>query len=160
MSYVVSGLSAEPFQSYLGLDAEALEARQARRVIAGDDGRYPCRVSLENATPGEALLLVNYQHQEADSPYRSNYAIYVREAALARSGEIRSFAGELPPVFKDRPMALRAFSASGMLLDAALTPAGGDLAAAIEGLLARPDVAYLHAHNAAHGCFAARVDRA
>lgn len=160
MSYIVSGLPAEPFHSYVGLDAEALAARQARRVVAGDDGRYPCRVSLENAMPGEALLLVNYEHQAADSPYRSSYAIFVREAALDGSGEARSFAGELPPVFKDRPMALRAFSETGMLLEASLSPATGDLEAAIEALLARPDVAYLHAHNAAHGCFAARIDRA
>ncbi len=160
MSYIVSGLPAEPFQAYLGLDADALAALQARRVIAGDDGRFPCRVSLQNAAPGEALLLVNYQHQDADTPYRSNYAIFLREAALTQASDVSRFTDELPPVFKDRPMALRAFSQDGTLLDAELVPMGGDLPAAIERGLGKPDVAYLHAHNAAHGCFAARIDRA
>ncbi len=26
-------------------------------------------------------------------------------------------------------------------------------------LFAAPEIAYIHAHNAAHGCFSARVDR-
>jgi Protein of unknown function (DUF1203) len=26
-------------------------------------------------------------------------------------------------------------------------------------LFANSDIAYIHAHNAAHGCFAARIDR-
>jgi len=160
MSYVVSGLPAEPFRSYVGLDAEALAARQARRVIAGDSGRYPCRITLKDASPGEALLLVNHQHHDADTPYRSNYAIYVREAALAEASEVRSFADELPPVLKDRPVALRAYAEDGMLVSAELVPTGDDLPSAIERGLGQPGVAYLHAHNAAHGCFAARIDRA
>jgi hypothetical protein len=34
------------------------------------------------------------------------------------------------------------------------------VAQAIGRLFETPDAAYLHAHNAAHGCFAARIDRA
>ena len=30
---------------------------------------------------------------------------------------------------------------------------------AIRALFERADIAYIHAHNAAHGCFAARIDR-
>ncbi|MGA0600869.1 DUF1203 domain-containing protein [Caulobacter sp. KR2-114] len=159
MSYVVSGLPAEPFQGLAGLDDAALATRQARRVIAGAEGRYPCRITLEDAPAGEALLLVNYRHQDADTPYRSDYAIYVREGALEQAGTVRRFAGELPPVLKDRAVALRAFAPDGMLLGAELVAAGADLEAAIERGLGQADVAYLHAHNAAYGCFAARIDR-
>ena len=36
---------------------------------------------------------------------------------------------------------------------------GDDIRPAIERLLARPDAAYVHAHFAGRGCFAARIDR-
>ncbi|MBS0409165.1 MAG: DUF1203 domain-containing protein [Proteobacteria bacterium] len=156
MSFVISGLPAEPFRPLFDLDDEALAARGAVRIEAGPEGRFPCRVSLEDAAPGERLLLVNFEHQPAGTPYRSNYAIYVREAAAAP----RRFQDELPPVLKNRPIALRAFDAEGMLIGAELVAADGDLTAAIGRGLESPQAAYLHAHNAAHGCFAARIDRA
>jgi hypothetical protein len=61
-------------------------------------------------------------------------------------------------VFEGRPLGLRGFSADGMLKDARLAlPDQAD--AAIRSLFDNPAVAYIHAHNAAHGCFAARIDR-
>jgi hypothetical protein len=154
-SYVISGLPLEPFQSLIGLDDADLAAHGAVRRTAGATGRYPCRVTLEDAKPGETLLLLNFQHQDADTPYRSNYAIYVREAATAPN----RFTGELPPVLRGRPIAVRAFDEAGMLIGAELALAD-DVEAAIGRQFANPDAAYLHAHNAAHGCFAARIDRA
>jgi hypothetical protein len=137
------------------LDEASLADHNAVRVVAGETGRYPCRISLEDAKPGERVLLLNYQHQDAATPYRSNYAIYVREAAL----ETRRLVDELPPVLRGRPIALRAFDAAGMLVGAELA-LNDDVEAAIGRQFANPEAAYLHAHNAAHGCFAARIDRA
>ena len=119
------------------------------------EGRYPCRVMLEDAPVGQSLLLVNYQHQDAATPYRSNYAIFVSEAAR----ETRRLEGALPPVLRGRPIALRAFDGAGMLIGAELA-LNDDVEAAITRRFADPDAAYLHAHNAAHGCFATRIDRA
>ena len=79
----------------------------------------------------------------------------VREAA----SEARRPEGELPPVLRGRPIALRAFDATGMLVGAELA-LNDDVAAAIGRQFANPEAAHLHAHNAAHGCFAARIDRA
>lgn len=156
MSFIVSGLPIEPFAPLFGLGDAALAEHGAIRVTAADDGRYPCRVMLEDASPGETLLLVNYEHQGAATPYRSNYAIFVSEAARQTR---RLAPGELPPVLRGRSIALRAYDADGMLLDAALC-LNDDVAAAAERLLADPAAAYLHAHNAAYGCYAARIDRA
>ena len=103
---------------------------------------------------GQSVLLVNFEHHTATTPYRSNYAIYVNEAAT----QARQLEGELPPVLRGRPIALRAFDADGMLVGAELA-LNDDVEAAIGRQFANPDAAYLHAHNAAHGCFAARIDR-
>jgi hypothetical protein len=154
MSFTVSGLPVEAFTALFGLGEEALAAHNAVRIVAGE-GRYPCRITLEDAREGESLLLLNYQHQGAATPYRSNYAIYVRETAQSA----KRLEGELPPVLRGRPIAVRAFDESGMLLGAELA-LNDDVEAAIARQFANPAVAYLHAHNAAHGCFAARIDRA
>lgn len=155
-SFIVSALPAERFAPLAGLSDAALAEHGAQRIIAGDEGHYPCRVTLEDAAPGQRLLLVNYEHQPAATPYRSNYAIFVSEGAEATR---RMAPGELPPVLRGRPIALRAYDAGGMLLGAQLALAD-DVAEKARDLLADPATAYLHAHNGAHGCYAARIDRA
>jgi hypothetical protein len=81
MSFLVTGLPVETFQPLFGLSDAALAARGAVRETAVAGGRYPCRVTLEDAAPGQTVLLLNYEHQAAPTPYRSRYAIYVSEAA-------------------------------------------------------------------------------
>ncbi len=46
-----------------------------------------------------------------------------------------------------------------MMVDADLT-SGREVDAAIERLLENPATAYIHAHYARPGCYAARIDRA
>jgi hypothetical protein len=100
------------------------------------------------------VLLVNYEHLPVASPYRSSYAIYVREHAR----DAQFAVDEIPPVLQHRLLSVRAFSAAGMLLEADVV-AGAELAPVIAKLLRPREVAYLHVHNAKPGCFAARVDR-
>jgi hypothetical protein len=156
MGFRISGLPAATFAGLIGLPDQELAAHQAVRVVADRRPGFPCRVSLRDAQPGERLLLLNYEHHAVAGPYRSRYAIYVRENAA----EARLAVGEVPEVLQHgRLLSLRAFSAAGMLLDADVVEAP-QLTAAIDRLLAPGAVAYLHVHNARPGCFAARVDRA
>jgi hypothetical protein len=156
MSFVVSGLPLEPFRPLFGLSDEALaEHGVIRRTVDAPVG-FPCRITLEDAQPGETVLLLNYEHQPADTPYRARHAIYVSETAQ----ESRRVVDEIPGALRVRnAISLRAFDDAGMMLDAEVAPGAG-LAPAIERLLALPGVAYLHAHNAGMGCYAARIDRA
>ena len=57
------------------------------------------------------------------------------------------------------PISPRAFDASGDMVDADLA-AEGNLKPSIERLFADPEAAYIHAHYAKRGCYAARIDRA
>jgi hypothetical protein len=154
MTYRISGLDPAEFTSLRGADEATLAAHNAVRVVAANKPGFPCRVTLEDAEPGESLILLHHVTHDVATPYRSAYAIYVREAAERAA----TFIDELPPVFANRPLAFRAFDAAGMLQNAKLA-APGEADAAIRDLFAEAQIAYIDAHNAAHGCFAARVER-
>eukprot|EP01136_Pigoraptor_vietnamica_P001658 Opistho-1_new@28577 len=155
MPFVVTGLAAEPFTKLFGADESTLAAAGAIRFSVDAKPGFPCRISLEDAEPGETVLLLNHEHHAADTPYRARHAIFVRESADAPA----RYKNTMPPALAARLLAIRAYDATGMMIDAEIVE-GVDAAPLIERFLADPNAAYLHAHNARRGCFAARIDRA
>jgi hypothetical protein len=155
MSFRISALPAAPFAHLYGLPDEELRRHGAVRRIADRHPGFPCRVSLEDADIGDSLLLLNYEHQAADSPYRASHAIYVREGAR----EAHPAVGEVPRQLRSRLLSVRAYDEAGMMVVAEVVE-GAALEGVIDVMLARPEIAYLHLHNAKPGCYAARVDRA
>jgi hypothetical protein len=154
MSFRIRGLDPAPFQPLFFLSDEELERHAARRYRVDQTPGVPDRIELRDLQPGETAILVNYLHQPADTPYRACHAIFVREGAEAAA----EVADAIPEVLQCRTISLRAFSAAGEMLDADLID-GRDLAPLIERYFETADVAYLHAHFAKRGCFAARIDR-
>lgn len=153
MTYQITGLAPQDFAPLFALSDAELTTRGAMRVTASGPG-FPCRVSLEDAAPGEELVLLHHTSHDVATPYRSAYAIYIRKDAAVPA----SYTDATPPVFEGRPLGLRGFDEGGILRDARLAmPGGAD--AAIRELFDNPAIAYIHAHNAAHGCFSARIDR-
>jgi len=154
MSYRITGLSPEPFRHLFGLSDAELAARGVQRWTATPGSRLPDRIEVRDAEPGETLLLLNHEHQPAATPYRATHAIFVREGATtAYSRE-----NEIPEAMRSRMLSLRAFDAADLMVDAELVD-GRDAEAAIARLFAQPAVAYLQAHYATRGCYAARIDR-
>ena len=153
MAYRIEGLAPEAFESLFGMTDGELAARGAMRVTADSASDYPCRVSLEDAEPGEELVLLNYVSHDVGGPFRTAYAIYVRKAAAAAS-----FSDEAPLYLDKRTLGLRGFDAAGMLRGALLAMRG-EADARIRELLERPEIDTIHAHNAAYGCFLARIER-
>jgi hypothetical protein len=154
MTFRITGLPPEPFRPLFDLSDEALHSIGARRVIA-DDPRMPCRVSVAHAELGEELLLLNYQHQPANTPYRATHAIYVRKAADRAFEAVDS----VPEVMTTRLIAVRAFDEQHMMIDADVSE-GEAIAELFARLLDNPKASYLQAHYARRGCYAARVERA
>jgi hypothetical protein len=149
-----SGLDADLFRDLFDLDDAGLAARGMVRVTADAKPGFPCRVSLEDAEPGEMLLLLPFEHQPANSPYRASGPIFVRQTA--RTSYQREV---LPPVFAGRILSVRAYDTDGQMVEADVTE-GAEAEPLFRAMLGRRDVAYLHVHNAKRGCYAARVDRA
>ncbi len=154
MSFLIQALPSSQFSNLFQLPDDELLRRGAILRTADKRPGFPCRVSLIDAHIGERVLLVNYEHQPAPTPFRSCHAVYVRENAV----EARCEPGEVPDLFRSRLMSIRAFDGSGMLLDADVTE-GRVLEPSIERLLASETVEYVHLHYAKPGCYAARVIR-
>ena len=152
MSFRITGLPAENFAHLFTLSDAELAAQGAVRRIA--EHNAPCRVSLTDATPGDEVILVNYEHHAVASPYRMLFAIWVRKGE-----ETYDQVDQVPQQLRTRTLAARAFDAAGMMVKFELVE-GEKLEGAIERLLAEPRAAYLHVHFAAPGCYAARVERA
>ena len=155
MSFRVTGLSPEPFRDLFGLPESELAARGIKRYVADASPGFPDRIEIRDAEPGETLLLLNYTHQPANTPYRASHAIFVREGAQIAYDRI----DEIPQALRVRTISLRAFDEVGLIVDAELVD-GREIEGAIERLFANSKVAYIHAHYAKHGCYAGRIDRA
>lgn len=153
MSFRITGLPADKFQPLFAMSDDELKRRGALRLTADGPG-YPCRISLTDAAPGDELILLHYEHQDADTPFRASHAIYVRP------GEERYEAvSEIPPQLRKRLLSIRAFDARGMMLEADVAD-GNAVEPVIARMFGNGAVAYLHLHYARQGCYAARVDRA
>ena len=153
MAYRIEGLAPDAFASLFSMTDGELAARNAVRVTADQPAGYPCRVSLKDAAPGEELVLLNHVSNDVPTPFRTAYAIYVRKGA-----EAASYTDEAPDYLNRRTLSLRGFDEAGMLKDASLAMPG-EADAQVRALFGRPDIATIHAHNAAYGCFLARIER-
>ncbi len=154
MSFRILGLSPEAFAPLFLLDDAALGALGVRRFVADEPHSAPCRITLEDAEPGERLLLMNHQHQPADSPFRASGPIFVREKGTAGFDA----EGIVPDALHRRMLSVRAYDAQAMMVRGQLVP-GADVGALLEEWLAEPEVEEVHLHYAARGCYAARAVR-
>jgi hypothetical protein len=155
MDFRIKGLPADEFAHLAGLGEERLRELGVQRVRIAEPHAAPDRVSLRDAEPGETVLLLNYEHQPAATPYRSRHAIYVIEGEQRTYDEINA----VPAAMRRRLLSLRAFDAQGMMVDADVVE-GAQLEPLVERLLGDARTAYVHAHYARRGCFAARIERA
>ncbi len=153
MAYRIEGLAPEPFAALFDLGDDELTARNARRVTADSPTAFPCRVSLQDAAPGEELVLLNHVSHDVSTPFRTAYAIYVRKGA-----EPASYVDEAPAYLDSRTLGLRGFDAEGML-KGGLLAMPGEADARIRELFA----AARHRHHprpqCGVGCFLARIER-
>jgi len=154
MSFRITGLSPQPFRHLFGLSDEELAKHGARRYVADTKPGYPDRIEVRDAETGEKLILLNYIHQPADNPYRASHAIFVREGAETAFDRTN----EIPDALRSRQISLRAFDADDLMVDADVVD-GRDMESVIERFFADPHIAYIQAHYAKRGCYAARIDR-
>jgi hypothetical protein len=155
LHFQLAALPAAPFAPLFELSDQELLQHGAERRIAAENIGYPCRISLEDASQGDELLLLPYEHQPAASPYRASGPIFVRRGAVQRVLP----ADQVPPYLGTRLLSVRAYDSADMIVDASVRE-GTETADEIRRFFGNAAVAYIHLHFAKRGCFACRVDRA
>ncbi|HEU5483018.1 MAG TPA: DUF1203 domain-containing protein [Sphingomicrobium sp.] len=153
MTYRIKGLDPSPFQPLFVLSDEELAERGMRRMTVDKKPNFPCRVSLIDRDVGERVILLNHVSHDVANPYRASHAIFVAEDA-----EQAEFINRVPPVFDARILSLRGFDKDGMMADALISQPG-EADEGIRRLFDNPEIVTIHAHNAARGCFSARIER-
>ncbi len=154
MHYRMTGLDPQPFMHLYGLSDEALKAHGVQRYAVDASPGFPDRVQLRDLEIGEFALLLNYQHQSANTPFRASHAIFIAEGAT----QAASFENQVPPVMQRRVLSVRAFDAAHMMVDGEVID-GQQLDTQIRQLFSNDQIAYLHVHYAKRGCFAGLVER-
>jgi hypothetical protein len=125
------------------------------RLVADSYPGFPCRRCLRDAEIGEAVSLVSYDPFAGTSPYAQAGPIFLHTDGCRRwDGP----GHRIPAQLLRRQVSVRAFDGADMMRDARIV-AGTCLEATARDLLEDDEVAYLHVHNAAPGCWAVRIDR-
>ncbi|WP_395645986.1 DUF1203 domain-containing protein [Terricaulis sp.] len=153
MTFRITGLDPAPFRQLHALSDAALAARNVRRVRVEEKPGAPCRISLADAEIGEHVLLLNHEHLPAETPYRQQGPIFVRETDHRFDAR-----DAMPPALAIRLLSLRGFDDEAMMIEADVVE-GADAPALIERFFENTSVAYIHAHYARRGCFAALIER-
>ncbi|MEP5730724.1 MAG: DUF1203 domain-containing protein [Sulfitobacter sp.] len=154
MTFQIQALDPKPFAALFDMDNATLAAHNARRVSVDANPCYPCRISLQDAALGEEIILTNYTHQPAASPFQANHAIYIRKnVPMATPAP-----NEVPDMFKGRLASVRGFDAQDEICKADVVN-GTSLADRLTQFFEDPAVRYVHIHNAKLGCFMASALR-
>lgn len=154
MLFRIYGLDPGAYAHFWRFSPEQLAETGASRVTVEAKPSAPCRISLDDAEIGEQVILLSHEHQPNLSAYRQGGPIFIRDTAR-RFDRI----DVIPPAFSRRTLSLRAYDKSHAMVDADLVE-GAEAAPLIEKMFASADVAYIHAHYARRGCFAATIERA
>ncbi|WP_374311316.1 DUF1203 domain-containing protein [Dongia sp.] len=127
------------------------------RHISDGDG-VPCRHCQQDVAAGEAYLILNHRPFPTPQPYAETGPIFLHADACPRCPET----ADLPPVFAVRKLfLLKGYNAQDRIVygTGQLVPPA-EINDAAAGILARDDVAYVHARSAYNNCFQCRIERA
>ncbi|MEI5991198.1 hypothetical protein A5881_002731 [Enterococcus termitis] len=155
-NFLITGLKRKDFLWLDSMTTEELEAKNIKKQIVDSSFGFPCRISLKEGVVGETAYLLNYHHLSNQSPYDATGPIFVilgkSEAALQLN--------EIPSVIYDRFTSLRCYDTSEMIIDAYLYEPKSLTSENISHILANEKIAFIDVHNAARGCYSARINRA
>ena len=155
MTFQIEALPQTTFQDLFEMGDAERAARNAQLIWVAEVHSAPCRISLEDAVPGEEIILAPYEHLPFRSPFRASGPIFVRKG-IARA---EPAPGEVPDALRRRLISLRAYDRNNEMILAEVVE-GTALEVLIERFFAERETDYLHAHYARRGCYAARIVKA
>lgn len=154
VDFRLKSLPYHEFKNLFTLTDSALKKMGATRMLVDKFPGFPCRVSLQDAEPGEEVILLPYQHHKTNSPYQASGPIFVRKVAATAVLNTN----EIPVMFNHRLLSLRGYDKNG-IMKAAEVIEGNTLKEKLHQLFDNENIAYIHIHNARPGCYNCVVER-
>jgi hypothetical protein len=152
--FQIRPLAQNEFQEITKLTEAELQKIGALRMVVDKLGKFPCRVSLEDAEVGEEVILLTYNHHKTTTPYRASGPVFIRQ--ILKEAEFGL--NEIPSFLNHRYLSLRSYSKEGMMKEA-FTSEGKDLQTTLEKAFDNSEASYVHIHNARHGCYLCAAER-
>lgn len=153
-NFRIVALDQLQFTSLFSLSESELNAKGMKKMIVDEFPGYPCRVSLTDAEIGEEVIVLNYEHHNVNSPYRSNGPIFIRKIGQTANPKMN----EIPIMFNHRLLSIRGFDKDAIMIFAEVM-SGENLKENLFSILQNHAISYLHIHNAKPGCYNCRVER-
>ena len=127
-----------------------------RVSVADEEPGTPLRCCLREAHVGERVALISWRplREAPDSVYAEVGPVFVHADACPGYRE----EGAYPDGFRHRVQVMRAYSATGDMLDAVMTE-GAAAEEAIAELFTNPDAVVVHSRNVTAGCYMFAVYR-
>lgn len=154
INFQITAIEASKFQHLFDLNQQELQKIGAVKQIVDQYPGYPCRVSLEDATVGEEVILFPYAHHQVTSPYQSSGPIFIRKNVATANLK----PNEIPKMLKHRLLSLRIYNGEGMMIDAKTVQGKGISDTLIE-VFQNGNASYIQVHNSGPGCFNCQVNR-
>jgi Protein of unknown function (DUF1203) len=123
------------------------------RVVRHSGGTPP-RCCLREADAGERVVLIAYRPSDVGGPYAEVGPVFVHE----RRCDGYAAAGRYPEGFRHRQQLLRAYDERGRQVENVIVD-GVRAEFAIDDLLGRQDVAFVHSRNVLAGCYMFAITR-
>jgi hypothetical protein len=154
MNFQINALNHQPFQYLFNLNDTELKDIGGIRMIVNENPGFPCRVSLEDATIGEEVLLIPFEHHKTNSPYQAKGPIFIRKGIEQRVLQ----QNEIPKMLEHRLLSFRGYDKNG-IMKSAITGEGKETKNIIKKIFNDNNIAYIHIHNSSPGCFNCEVNR-
>jgi hypothetical protein len=148
-------MPSDESRAYRGGGADANGHAPERHVSPG--GRMPCRHCLTEIDRDEPYLILAYRPFPAPQPYAEIGPIFLHAGPCERYGAVE----QAPPMLLGRErILLRGYGADDRIVygTGQVVP-GARIAEEAGTILARPDVAYVHARSDSNNCFQCRIER-
>lgn len=157
-----------PAIAFIALDTEEVRALQngapdangqkPERHISDGDG-VPCRHCQSDVAKDEPYLILNYRPFPGLQPYAESGPIFIH----AEPCERYATSEKVPDMFfrNSRRYLLKGYYANDRIAYGTGTIVGPeDMVVTAARILARPDIAYVHARSALNNCYQLRIERA
>jgi late competence protein required for DNA uptake (superfamily II DNA/RNA helicase) len=152
--FKIKALPYNEFEHLFVANEAELKNIGAVKMIVDEFPGFPCRVSLQDATIGEEVILLPYRHHKTDSPYQSTGPIFIRKNAI----EATLTTNEIPLILLHRLLSLRCYNKEGIMIHASVVE-GKIIAETLQAIFINNEIAYVHIHNAKPGCYNCVAER-